>query len=92
MNTITTPNLMGRVAKIVEEVSASTCIDDIDAEVIKKILQDSLNEYCTMVNEYYDEEYSNALNSMRSKAYDIGYDDGYSLGYDDGYLDGQSAE
>ena len=60
MNTITTPNFMARTAKIMEEVRNRTCIDDVDAEVIQEILQDSLNEYLIMLNEYYAEEYYNA--------------------------------
>ena len=85
MNTITTPNFMGKTAKIIAEVRARTCIDDVDVEVIKEILQDSLNEYYMMLNGYYEEEYYNALNSARSKAYDDGYDDGYDVGYDEGH-------
>ena len=91
MKTITTPDFMGRIAKIVEEVSARACVDKIDTEVIEAILQASLNEYCTMVDEYYEEEYYIAITSAQHRAYDEGHSDGYSLGYDDGYLDGHSA-
>ena len=83
-------DFMGRIAKIIAEVRASTCIDEIDAEVIEAILQDSLNEYCTMLNEYYEEEYHIAISSARSKAYDDGHSDGHSDGYDMGYDAGRS--
>ena len=88
MKTITTPNFTGRIAKIIEEVSARTCIDAIDTEVLKEILQDSLNECCTLLNGYYEEEYYNAISSARSSAYDDGHSDGHSDGYDDGHSDG----
>ena len=81
--TITTPNFMGKAAKIIEEVLARTCIDDVDAEVIKEILQNELKEYCSMLNGYYEEEYYNELCSARSSA----YEEGYALGYDDGQSD-----
>ena len=83
-----TPDFMGRIAKIVKEVRARTCIDKIDAEVIEEILQDSLNEYCTLLNGYYEEEYYIAISSARSKAYDDGHSDGYADGYDVGHEDG----
>ena len=89
--TITTPDFMGRIAKIVEEVSARACVDKIDTEVIEAILQASLNEYCTMINEYYAEEYHNELSRARNSSYDDGYDDGYDVGYDNGYSDSHSA-
>ena len=57
--TIKTPNFMGKAAKIVEEIRNSICIDDVDAEVLKEILQDELNEYCRMLDGYYAEEYYN---------------------------------
>ena len=84
MNTITTPDFMGRVAKIVEEVRNRTCVDKLDVEVLAEILQDSLNEYCTMLNEYYEEEFYIAVSSARSKAYDDGHSDDYADGYDIG--------
>ena len=90
-NTITTPNFMGSIAKIIAEVRAKTCIDEIDVEVIEEILQDSLNEYFTMLDGYYEEEYYVAVASARSEAYDDGHSDGYADGYDDGYDDGRAA-
>ena len=45
------PEFMDRIAKIIAEVRTRTCIDKIDTEVIETILQASLNEYCTMVDE-----------------------------------------
>ena len=91
IDTIMPPNFNGRVAKIVKEIQTKTCIDDVDVEVLKEILQAELREYHSMVDEYYEEEYYNAINSARHRAYDEGHSDGYSLGYDDGYLDGHSA-
>ena len=88
--TISTPDFMGSTAKIIAEIRARTCIDKIDAEVIEAILQASLNEYYTMVDEYYAEEYYIAISSARSKAYDDGHSDGYVLGYAIGYDDGHS--
>lgn len=88
--TITTPNFMARTAKIIAEIRTRTCIDDVDAEVIKEILQDSLNEYHMMLDEYYKEEYYIAISSARSEAYDDGHSDGYADGYDVGYDDGHS--
>ena len=84
--TIVTPNFARKIAKIIAEVRARTCIDD-DVEVIKEILQDELTEYCDLINQYYEEEYSNAISSARSKAYDDGHSDGYDDGYESGYAD-----
>ena len=82
------PDFMGRIANIIEEVRTRTYIDGVDTEVIEEILQDSLNEYCTLLNGYYEEEYSIA----RRKAYAVGHSEGYADGYYDsrsvGYSDG----
>ena len=86
--TISTPDFMGSTAKIIAEVRSRTCIDDVDVEVLEGILQDALNEYYSMVDEYYEEEYYIAITSARSKAYDDGHSDGYADGYDVGYDDG----
>ena len=91
--TIIPPNFMGSTANIIAEIRTKTGIDDVDVEVIEKILQDALNEYYSMVDEYYEEEYYIAISSVRNKAYDDGhsdgYADGYEIGYDDGYDDGR---
>ena len=84
---VTTPNFMGRIAKIIEEIRTRTCIDEIDTEVLEKILQDELTEYYTLLNGYYEEEYYIAISSARSKAYDDGHSDGYADGYDAGCAD-----
>ena len=89
--TIKTPNFMGKAAKIVEEIQTKTCIDDVNAGIIEKILQDELNEYCRMLDGYYAEEYYNAITSAQHRAYDEGHSDGYSLGYDDGHSESHSA-
>ena len=69
MKTITTPNFKIRAAKIIAEIRTRTCIDELDAEVIKEILQDALKEY------YYNDY---------SDGYSEGHPDGYALGYDNG--------
>ena len=85
--TIKTPDFTGSIAKIISEARLRTCMDEIDTDVLVEILQDSLNEYCTLLNGYYEEEYNNAISSARNSAYDDGYDDGYDVGYDNGYSD-----
>ena len=89
MNTITTPNFMGSIAKIIEEVRNSACIDDVDVEAIKKILQDELTEECSMLDSYYWEEhynnYCNEISSVRTGAYDAGYDEGYADGHSESH-------
>ena len=88
MKTITTPNSAHRITKIIAEIRG---IEDVDAEVIEDILRRELDEYCRMLDEYYDEEYSIAISRARNSAYDDGYDDGYDIGYDNGHSDGHSA-
>ena len=66
---------------------ANFCIDDVDAEVIEKILQEGIDEYYMMLDGYYEEEYYNELSRARNSAYDDGFDDGYDVGYDNGYAD-----
>ena len=90
MKPIKTPDFTG-ITKLVKEIQTQICIDDADVEILDEILQDGLNEYCTLLNGYYEEEYYIAISSARSKAYDDGHSDGYADGYDVGYLDGQSA-
>ena len=65
METIMPPNFMASTKKIVAEIRARTCIDDVDVEVIKETLQDVLEEYYRMG---YDDGYY--------MGYDDGYDDG----------------
>ena len=78
--TIKTPNFSSKIAKIMEEICTETCINDVDNEIIKAILQDMLIEECRMLAGYYEEEYQaeyyNAIDSVRSSAYDEGYADG----------------
>ena len=76
--TIMPPQFRDRAAKIMVDVRNRTCIDDVDAEVIRKILQDELEEECRMLDCYYWEEYYNELDSARNAGYDDGYDDGYT--------------
>ena len=70
------------IANIIEEVRNRTCIDNIDKEIIEEILQDSLNEYSTMLDGYSD---------GHSAGYTDGHYDGYADGYYMGYADGRSA-
>ena len=85
--TITTPNFTGSIARTIAKIRASTCIDEADEEFIAKILQDELTEQYRMLDEYYEEEYYNALSRARNSAYDEGFNDGYDVGYDNGYDD-----
>ena len=84
MKTITTPDFTGSIAKIISEARLRTCMDEIDTDVLVEILQDALNEYYTLLDRYYEEEYCNAVSSARNSAYDEGFDDGYDVGYDNG--------
>ena len=81
------PNFSNKTAKIIAEIRTKTCIDEIDAEVIKDILQDTLNEYYRMLDESYAEEHYNAIITTRNRAYDDGHSDGYADGYESGYAD-----
>ena len=85
------PDFMVRTAKIIEEIRASTCIDDVDVEVIEKILQDGLNKYYDELDGYYEEEYYNALSRARNSAYDDGFNDGYDVGFDNGSSESHAA-
>ena len=101
------PDYMERTAKIIEEILIQTCIDKLDTKVIEDILKDELNEYCSMLDGHYAEEYYNvisiAYDEGHSEGYDEGhsggyyeghsegYDEGYSDGYDGGYSDGCDA-
>ena len=88
------PDFMGRTANIIAEIRTSTCIDDVDTEILEEILQAELNEYYRELNGYYEAEYYIAISSARNSAYDegrsAGYAEGYDVGYDDGYDDGRS--
>ena len=78
MKTIMSPKFMDRAENIVEEVLLRTGIDGVDAEVIEELILNALNEYYDELNEYYEEEYYNAISSARNMAYDAGYEDGYN--------------
>ena len=65
-------DFMDRTAKIIAEIRDRTCIDKIDIEVIREIIQDEFKVY-------YDE-----LHECSDDAYNEGYSDGYSEGYYDG--------
>ena len=85
IDTILPPNFMDRIVK---EIQTRICIDDADVEILEELLNAALNEYCTLLNGYYEEEYSIA----RRKAYAVGHSEGYADGYYDsrseGYSDG----
>ena len=87
METILTPKFMHSIAKIATEVSAITGIDEVETKALEALLKEKLNEYCLALEEYYIEEYHNAMNRARNTAYDSGFDDGYDIGYDNGYSD-----
>ena len=54
MNTITTPDFMGRIAKIVEEIRTQTCIEEI--------LQDELEEvYSLGYDDGHSDGYENGF-------------------------------
>ena len=55
--TIKTPSFMSITARIMAEVRNRTCINDVDAEALEKIVQDELLEECRMLDGYYWEEY-----------------------------------
>ena len=69
METITPPNFKGRAAIIFAEIRIRACIDE-DAEVIKELLQDALEEY-------YRIGYDDGHSEGRSYGYDAGHYDGY---------------
>ena len=92
---IKTPNFMRLATMIMAEIRTITYIDDVDAEALKALLQEELNEECRMIDGYYEEEYYHELSRTRTIAYDegyaLGYDGGHSRGYSDGYSEGHSA-
>ena len=93
MKTITTPNHDHRITKIIAEIRG-TCIEGVDIEVIEDILLRELDEYCRMLDGYYNKEYGNTISLAHNSGYveghSDGYKDGYDAGYDDGYEDGYS--
>ena len=85
------PDYMERTAKIIEEILIQTCIDKLDTKVIEDILKDELNEYCSMLDGHYAEEYYNEISIAYDEGHSEGYDEGHSEGYDGGYSDGCDA-
>ena len=83
----TKPIMSPNFTRVIAEIRTRTCIEDVDAYVIEEILLRELNEYSRMLDEYYIEEYHNAISSARNTAYDSGFDDGYDIGYGNGYSD-----
>ena len=87
--TTVTHKFTHRIAKIITEVSAITGIDEVHAEAIEELLKAELNEYCRMLDSYYEEEgFHNVIFRARSIAYDDGRVDGYADGYEEGYAEG----
>ena len=90
-------DFMGRTAKIIAEIRARTCMDYVDTDVLKEILQDELIKYHNEVFTYghtigYDDGYiagESILNGDVDNAYDEGYSLGHSEGYSEGYSDGR---
>ena len=68
-------------SKILKEIQTQICIDDADIKILEGILNDTLNEYYQLIDQYYEEEYYIAIEDVRTSAYDIGYSDGYDDGY-----------
>ena len=62
---IKTPSFKNITARVIAEVRTRTSIADVDAEVIKDILQEELAEECRMLDCYYWEEYYNELCSAK---------------------------
>ena len=89
-NYIMPHNFKDRIARIVKEIQTQICIDDADVEILEGLLKDELNGYYNLVDQYYDEEYCNAISSARNSAYDAGYAAGYDDGYDEGYSENYS--
>ena len=79
-NEIKTPSFKNMTARVIAKMHTITSIADEQAEVIKKILQDELEEECRMLAGYYEEEYRNELGNARIEAYYEGYEDGYEDG------------
>ena len=86
METIMTHKPDHRIAKIIAEIRG----EDVNIEVIEDILLRELDEYCRMLDGYYNKEYGNAIARARNSGYVEGHSDGYNDGYDIGYIDGQS--
>ena len=80
----------GRIARIVKELQTRICIDDADVEILEGLLKDELKEYYDLIDNYYEEEYYNAVSSARNIAYDNGHSDGYAEGYDFCYAERHS--
>ena len=95
------PVFMVKTEKIIAEIRPRTCIDKLDIEVIKEILQDELKEYCDSLREYYAGGYDDGYDAGYDACYDTyksslerdvegAYDDGYALGYSEGRAEAES--
>ena len=78
--TIITPKFTNSIAKILEEISVITDINEVHKEVIEKLLQDELRAYYAELEDYYV-----VIASARNEAYSVGHSDGYARGYEDGH-------
>ena len=94
-------DFMERTAKIIAEIRARTCIDEINIEVLEKILQDELYGYYDELDECYDDGYEDGYTAGHSAAESDNeaytqeaivraYEEGYSLGYSDCRSEGNS--
>ena len=84
-------DFMDRTAKIIAEIRARTCMDYVDTDVLKEILQDELIKYHNEVFTYghtigYDSGYIDGKSSLE-EAVDNAYDKGYAVGSGTGYYD-----
>ena len=87
METIMTPDF----TRVIAEIRTITGINDFEAEAIEELLKAELNEYRLELEDYYIEEYHNAMNRARNSAYDNGFTAGYDAGYDVGRFEGYNA-
>ena len=74
--------------EVIAEVRTRMCIDDVDEEVLKQILQAALNKYCRELDGYYDAGYAAGWVNGKSRLegdVDSAYDEGYALGYSEGH-------
>ena len=83
-------NFMGKTAKIIAEIRSKTCIDDVDVEALKEILQDAYEEgydegYDKCCDDWEVYSHKSGLDVALNNAYYEGYSDGHADGYSDGY-------
>ena len=85
-------DFMEITTKVIAEVRTRTCINKLDAKVLKAILQDELIKYHNEVFTYghsigYDDGYEAGKSILEGDvdSYALGYTHGYSEGYSEGH-------